>query len=73
MHGPYDIAFDSVGNLYVTDTSNARVLVFTPPFSTGMAASKVLGQADLNSGANNQGGTLNANTLNYPSGVATFK
>jgi len=41
---PQAIAFDSEGNLWVTDAQNSRVLEFVPPFSTGMAASVVLGE-----------------------------
>lgn len=36
-------AFDPQGNLWVTDTFNGRVLEYTPPFSTGMAATLELG------------------------------
>ncbi|MGO9449652.1 MAG: hypothetical protein ACLQDV_01215 [Candidatus Binataceae bacterium] len=42
--GPAEAIFDNAGNLWVTDAGNARVLEFAPPFSTGMSASKVLGQ-----------------------------
>lgn len=44
---PHQVVFDSSGNLYVTDADNDRVLVFAPPFSNGMNASMVLGQADF--------------------------
>src|SRR4029077_3867922 len=37
--------FDRSGNLWIADFGNNRLLKFTPPFSTGMAASLVLGQA----------------------------
>lgn len=47
LNTPYGIAFDSAGDLWVTDGNNARVLEFVPPFSTGMSASLVLGQADF--------------------------
>ncbi|MGA7884331.1 MAG: NHL repeat-containing protein [Acidobacteriaceae bacterium] len=36
-------AFDLQGDLWVTDTFNGRVLEYTPPFSTGMAATLELG------------------------------
>lgn len=36
-------AFDPEGDLWVTDTFNGRVLEYTPPFSTGMAATLELG------------------------------
>jgi len=44
---PNGVAFDSSGNLWVADWGNNRVLEFAPPFSSGMNASKVLGQPDF--------------------------
>jgi len=46
---PDGMAFDSSGNLWVTDGSLARVLEFTPPFSPGELASAVIGQPDFTS------------------------
>jgi uncharacterized protein (TIGR03437 family) len=45
---PIGIAFDSKGNLYVTDSTTdvsqvGRVLVFTPPFTIGQSASRIMG------------------------------
>jgi uncharacterized protein (TIGR03437 family) len=43
---PATVAFDPSGNLFVTDfngTTVNRVLVFVPPFSTDMSASKLMG------------------------------
>jgi len=47
---PTGIAFDISGNLWIGDTSNNRVLQYTPPFASGMSASLVLGQAGLTTG-----------------------
>jgi sugar lactone lactonase YvrE len=47
LFGPTGIAFDSSGNLWVTDQGNNRVLEFTAPFSIGQAASVVIGQANF--------------------------
>lgn len=44
---PFGVAFDSFGNLWISDAANERVLRYTPPFSTGMAASLVIGQTDF--------------------------
>jgi sugar lactone lactonase YvrE len=41
---PDGLAFDSSGDLWVSDTGNNRVLEFTPPFTSGMAATLVIGQ-----------------------------
>jgi uncharacterized protein (TIGR03437 family) len=41
---PDALAFDSSGNLFVTDSNGiSRVMVFTPPFTTGMSASRLMG------------------------------
>src|SRR5439155_18950122 len=42
---PIGTAFDSLGNLWVADLGNNRVLEYQPPFSTDMSASLVLGQS----------------------------
>jgi hypothetical protein len=45
------------GNLVVGDSWNNRTLIFAPPFSTGMSASIVLGQASFSANSPNQGGS----------------
>jgi sugar lactone lactonase YvrE len=44
---PFVMTFDKSGNLWVADSSNARVLEYNAPFSTGEAASLVLGQTNF--------------------------
>jgi sugar lactone lactonase YvrE len=44
---PYNVAFDSSGNLWVADASNGRVLEFVPPLTNGEKASIVLGQVNF--------------------------
>ncbi len=44
---PVGVAFDSSGNLWVTDRGNNRILEFNPPFSNDESASLVLGQSSL--------------------------
>lgn len=44
---PYDVSFDSKGNLYVADYSNNRTVMFSTPFSSGMSATQVLGAPDF--------------------------
>jgi len=45
LDNPVGIAFDSSGNLWVSDSGNNRVLRFSPPFTNGMGANMVLGQS----------------------------
>jgi hypothetical protein len=45
--GPEQLAFDPAGDLFVADWLNNRLLEFTPPLTTGMSASAVLGQSTL--------------------------
>lgn len=49
LNNPRELAFDTSGTLYVADSGNNRVMVFTAPFTMGMKASKVVGQPNLNS------------------------
>jgi sugar lactone lactonase YvrE len=42
LSGPTRVAFDPLGNLWVSD--NNRVLEYSPPFSNGMNAALVIGQ-----------------------------
>jgi hypothetical protein len=68
---PYGISFDSSGNIHVIEFANNRVMIFDPPFSNGMNATTVLGQANFTTGTANQGG-IGANTLYEPLGGVTF-
>jgi sugar lactone lactonase YvrE len=72
LRAPYGISFDSSGNIHVVDSANSRVMIFEPPFSNGMNATAVFGQANLTTGSINQGGAVGANTLNQPFGGVTF-
>jgi hypothetical protein len=60
-----DVKFDSVGNLYVADPNNNRVMIFEPPLTTGMNASIVIGQQNFTSSA----AATSANGLDGPLGV----
>lgn len=48
---PVDLSFDALGDLWVADTDNNRVVEYVPPFATGMAASVVVGQDSLTGSA----------------------
>lgn len=62
LHSPEGLAFDAAGNLWAVDSYNNRVLMFKPPFTTGMPASLVIGQADFVSFA----GAISLTGLNTP-------
>jgi sugar lactone lactonase YvrE len=64
---PNGLAFDSSGNLWVTDSSNNRVLEYKAPFTTGEAASLVLGQPDFTTSGDT---VTNSSSLNSPYGLA---
>jgi hypothetical protein len=72
LYTPYAVSLDSSGNIYVVDAGNYRVMIFVPPFSNGMNATAVLGQANFTSNAANQGGSVGSNTLFDPLGGVTF-
>ncbi len=67
MSTPTDVAADSLGNVYVADTANSRVLVFDVSSfgSPGAAAVHVLGQPDFTSNTQN----LSIDGLNTPVAV----
>ena len=66
FYQPAALAFDASGDLWVADSFNNRVLEFVPPFSSGMAADLVLGQASF---LTNGAGSLSWQ-LNGPDSVA---
>jgi sugar lactone lactonase YvrE len=67
LNTPNGLAFDSSGNLWVVDSSNNRVLEFKAPFSTGEAASLVIGQPTFTT---NYYTITNSTSLNSPNGLA---
>jgi len=72
---PRAVAVDGSGNLYVADTENNRVLVYTGTISTGMVATTVLGQLnifgkpDFNTNNCDQNSNISDSSLCSPSGV----
>jgi sugar lactone lactonase YvrE len=73
MQEPWGLCLDTEGSIYVVDNGYNRMMIFEPPFSNGMNATTVLGQADFtHSLANQGGGNIGAKTLNQPMGCATF-
>ena len=70
LASPLGVAVDAQGNLYVADNGNHRVLEYSAPFTTGMAASRVFGQGGSFTTALPNNGGLSANSLNSPYAVA---
>ncbi len=66
---PRGLAVDALGNLYVADANNNRVLAFDTPFTSDALADKVWGQSAFTGTECNSGGTA-AGTLCSPWGVA---
>ncbi len=50
LSGPFAVAFDPAGNMWVSDNYNNRIVEFKPPFTTNMDASLVIGQPNLSTG-----------------------
>ncbi len=71
LFNPLDLALDSQDNLYVADTFNHRVLFYETPLASGdTTPDQVFGQPDMDGGEPNAGGSISAESLHYPSGVA---
>jgi uncharacterized protein (TIGR03437 family) len=73
LNQPISLAFDSAGNLWVSDTGNNRILRFPFAVLDGRSAPQadlVLGQKDFVSAGVNAGGAVSASGFNLPDGVA---
>ena len=64
---PLSLAFHPNGSLYVADFNNTRILTFMPPFVTGQAAARVLGQPDFES--RGVPSVVTASTMRGPNGI----
>ncbi|NOK63930.1 MAG: hypothetical protein GFH27_549319n110 [Chloroflexi bacterium AL-W] len=51
LSGSLDLALDWLGNLYVADTGNGRVLIYRDPLNTDTTADEVIGQPNFTSNA----------------------
>lgn len=68
---PRSVAVDSGGRLFVADSGNKRILRFDPPFTNGMAAVQVFGQAGDFTTANQANSmNVNADNVGNPDGIA---
>jgi uncharacterized protein (TIGR03437 family) len=63
---PFALTFSSEGHLLVSDLAHNRVVLYNAPFTSGMAASRVIGQPDFESVLS---GTAD-NRFNGPAGIA---
>jgi len=70
LNGPFGLCLGG-GRLFVADTSNHRVLIYSPvPAANGAAASLVIGQVDMAHAVFNQpSGAVSAQGLRYPNTV----
>jgi uncharacterized protein (TIGR03437 family) len=71
MASPLAVACDGVGNLWVADTGNNRVLRFPASVlnATNPAADLVVGQASAATGTANRGGAVSGAGFNSPRGL----
>lgn len=76
LNHPMGLVLDFHNNLVVADRNNNRVVIYTPPLQSGMATTRLVGQATDKDGFR---GSANTNfaanpptalSLNHPSGVA---
>jgi hypothetical protein len=63
LNNPTSVIVDDFGGLYVTDSSNHRILYFP---KDSIIATSVIGQINFSSNLANLGGTTSANSLNTP-------
>lgn len=69
LYTPAGLAFDSSGNLFVSDAFAGRLMVFRPPFSTGMAASRLAGLVGCTAAGCPAPTGATASNLSAPEGV----
>ncbi len=66
LTNPLGLAFDSSGDLWISDQFANRILEFKVPLSSGMGASLVLGQSSFTASGN----ATSSNGFYYPGGLA---
>jgi sugar lactone lactonase YvrE len=69
LSSPRGVAVDSLGNLYVADTGNNRVLQYDQPFATDSVADRVFGKPSFTSNTNPISVTAGPVRLSTPYGV----
>lgn len=66
MSLPCEVVVDALGDLWVADQENSRLLEFLPPFTSGMAAEVALGQTSLSTSTS----ATTQTGLDHPYGIA---
>lgn len=67
---PFDVSFDSKGNLYIADYNNNRTVMYSAPFTNGMSATQVLGAPDFTTGSC---AATSATTICFPNGATAIQ
>ncbi|HLL56158.1 MAG TPA: hypothetical protein VK447_21525, partial [Myxococcaceae bacterium] len=67
---PRGVTVDALGNVYVGDSSNDRILEFTSPRTTDASADRIYGQVSPSGTNCNQNGAVGASTLCGPRALA---
>lgn len=71
LSNPIGVAMSAAGVLYVADSSNNRILIWTTALSANQqAADLVLGQTGFGAGSANGGGSASASVMSAPYGIA---
>ena len=71
LAGPRSVCVDLAGHLYVADSGNIRILRFDPPFTNGMLAAQVFGQAgSFTTKTQANAATADASNMGNPDGIA---
>ncbi|MEP7358349.1 MAG: NHL repeat-containing protein [Anaerolineales bacterium] len=70
LSGPFGVAIDTSGNLWVSDSSNNRVLEYDDPLTSDRVADFVVGQADFTHNLANRGSLISSSGFNLPLGLA---
>jgi len=67
VNNPEGLAFDTSGDLFVSEIGASRVVIFVPPFNSDMSASVVIGQQNFDGGFS----STSATGLSGPESVFT--
>lgn len=63
---PYGVSVSTMGDVWVADEYNHRILRFSSPTVSGQSANMALGQNGFTGSSSNRGGSTAANTLSAP-------